>query len=323
LPWSALASEEGKAYFIGYNNAPHRAHGTDIQAARKSMDNGLAKHVAAARTRYAAKIEPKTIAGVYTEDFAPTAGVTPQNQDRLLINLHGGGFTVGARTGGQAESIPISAVGRIKVISIDYRMAPEHQFPAASEDVAKVYRELLKQYGPDHIGIYGCSAGGILTAESIAWFDKEGLPQPGAIGVFCASLVPFFGDSGYRAVRLGSLYDRQPGTGWAGMAPYFGHTDFEREPLAALGISPPLLKKFPPTLFVTGTRAPELSAAAHSQLLLLKAGVDARISVWDAMDHGFMYNSDLSESREEYEVVTDFFTAQLGNKHRQSKTDAR
>jgi epsilon-lactone hydrolase len=54
--------------------------------------------------------------------------------------------------------------------------------------VAAVYRALLEHYEPREIGIYGTSAGGILTAEAIAWFEDHGLPLPGAIGTFCAGV---------------------------------------------------------------------------------------------------------------------------------------
>jgi epsilon-lactone hydrolase len=100
--------------------------------------------------------------------------------------MHGGAFAVGSVRGGLAESIPVAAVAGIKVITVDYRMAPEHQFPAASEDVASVYKELLKKYKPKNIGIYGCSAGGMLAGQSVAWFQKQRLPRLGAIGIFCA-----------------------------------------------------------------------------------------------------------------------------------------
>ena len=75
----------------------------------------------------------------------------------------------------------------IQVITVDYREAPEHAFPAASEDVATVYRDLLKQYDPKSIGIYGISAGGFLTAQTVAWLQQENLPMPGAIGIFSAA----------------------------------------------------------------------------------------------------------------------------------------
>ena len=83
------------------------------------------------------------------------------------------------------ESIPIAAVGQIKVVSVDYRMAPEARFPAATEDVVAVYRQLLSRYRPHNIGIYGCSTGGLLTAQTVALLRKEHLPLPGAVGLFC------------------------------------------------------------------------------------------------------------------------------------------
>ena len=103
--------------------------------------------------------------GIVVDVVTPAEGIAPENADRVLINLHGGGFVTGARSASLVESVPMAALMRIKVISVDYRMGPEHQFPAASEDVAAVYRDLLKQYDADHIGLYGCSAGGLLAAR--------------------------------------------------------------------------------------------------------------------------------------------------------------
>ena len=110
----------------------------------------------------------------------------------MLIQLHGGGFTAGGGgQGGALESIPVASVARIRIIAVDYRLGPEDHFPAASEDVEAVYRELLRTYKPGNVGVYGCSAGGMLSAEMIPWFLKEELPLPGAIRAFCASLHTF------------------------------------------------------------------------------------------------------------------------------------
>ena len=78
------------------------------------------------------------------------------------------------------ESAPIASVGGYKVVSVNYRMAPEATHPPRVEDVATVYRELLKTYEPKHVGIYGCSAGGALTAQTAAWLPAHDLPQAGA-----------------------------------------------------------------------------------------------------------------------------------------------
>ena len=84
----------------------------------------------------------------------PAGGVLDKNKDRILINLHGGGFVIGDT---KTESIPIAAVGKIKVVSIDYRKGPSYKFPAASVDVAAVYKEILKEYRPEYIAIYASS----------------------------------------------------------------------------------------------------------------------------------------------------------------------
>ena len=66
-----------------------------------------------------------------------------------------------------------------------YRLSPRaHPFPAALDDAIAVYRELLKSYKPAHIGIYGTSAGAILTAEVAVRLQQLHLPQPAALGIF-------------------------------------------------------------------------------------------------------------------------------------------
>ncbi len=310
LPFSNLASPEAKADFIERASHPLPSPTQDIVAFRKGLDDALSLPMLARQNaRYAAAMEPRTIGGVYTEVFTPKDGVATENKDRVLINLHGGGFIMGARTVGAIESVPIASIGRITVISIDYRLAPEHRFPAASEDVAAVYRELLKRYKPSQIGIYGCSAGGMLGGQSMAWFQKEGLPIPAALGVFCATLGDFDnGDSAWLSSAIGGML---PPPSPNAQLPYFIGAD-RQDPLAYPVVSPVVLAKFPPTLFITGTRAKELSSAVHSHIQLVKAGVDAELAVWEGMDHAFLNNPDLPESREAYDVIVKFFGKHLG-----------
>ena len=145
----------------------------DIRKLRETDEEKNAPYVARAKTLYPVDIEQRVIGGVRTEVITPKAGVAPRNRTRVLINLHGGGFLWGEGNGARAESIPIAGLGKITVITVAYRMAPEFEFPAASQDVAAVYRELLKEHRAGDIGIYGCSAGGVLAAQAVAWFQKE------------------------------------------------------------------------------------------------------------------------------------------------------
>ncbi len=74
--------------------------------------------------------------------------------------------------------MPIASLGRIKVIPVDYRCGPDHKSPVASEDESAVYRQVLKTHRPQNVGLYGCSAEGMLTAMSVAWFHGHNLSGP-------------------------------------------------------------------------------------------------------------------------------------------------
>jgi len=217
--------------------------------------------------------------------------------------------------------MPIASLGQIKVVSLDYRQGPKYHFPAASEDVAAAYKELLKTYRPENIGIYGCSAGGMLTGMSVAWFQKHGLPRPGAVGIFCAGLTAaagFGGDANYISMPAGearlSFGLPKPANGKAPAQtglPYLAGTD-PNDPLVAPAASLQVLAKFPPTLIITATRGFELSSAVYTHSLLVKEGVDAELHVWEGLFHGFFYNPDVPESRDCYDVIVKFFDRHLG-----------
>ena len=111
---------------------------------------------------------------------------------------------------------------------------------------------LLKHYPAKNIGIYGCSAGGILSAESVAWLAAHSQPLPGAIGTFCGSVLDIKGDSAYLGAPLsGQPFSDDPLSAKA--LPYFAGANLS-DPLVFAGESPALLTRFPPTLLITGSR---------------------------------------------------------------------
>jgi epsilon-lactone hydrolase len=262
------------------------------------------------------------LAGVHVYDYKPKQGVTPENKNRVLINLHGGGFTGCFPGCAELESIPITSLGRIRVVSLDYRQGPEYKFPAASEDVAVVYRELLKTYPAENIGIYGCSAGGMLTGMAVAWFQAHDLPRPGAVGVFCAGMTMtgfgFGGDSAYLNGPYGEARlpppVKPPAEGETRRMPPLAYlsTADPNDPLVAPGASDAVLREFPPTLIITGTRGFELSSAVYTHSRLVRVGVEADLHVWEGLFHGFFYNPDVPESRDCYDVIIRFFDSHLG-----------
>jgi acetyl esterase/lipase len=184
-------------------------------------------------------------------------------------------------------------MGRIKVITLDYRQAPFHEYPAASEDVEAVYRELLKEYRPGAIGIYGCSAGGVLAAQAIAWFQANGLPRPGAVGVFCASPSaapwPFGSIQGDSAVwGLGFIPRSELSDADKAIlepSSWYMKSAASSDPSAFPGSFEAVLAKFPPTLLLVGSREPALSPVIVAHAKFLKLGVDSSLYVMEGATH--------------------------------------
>ncbi|MBZ5687514.1 MAG: alpha/beta hydrolase [Acidobacteriia bacterium] len=309
-PVSSFLSSEAKAYLT--------QHLKDMQDPEiLKQDAGVPRfmkpYIARDRELFSVDRKDEKVGSVHVYDYTPKSGVSAKNKDRVLINLHGGGF-MGCWPGcAELESIPVSALGQIEVVSVDYREGPDYKFPAASEDVASVYQQILKNHKPENIGIYGCSAGGMQTAMSIAWFQKHSLPLPGAIGIFCASAGGVFGgDALYTAMPLGEARLAPPIT--PGAKPplsYFADTD-PKDPLVSPISSPEILSKFPPTLIITGTRGFELSSALYTHEQLVKLGVEAELHVWEGLFHGFFYNADVPESKDAFNVMIKFFDRHLG-----------
>jgi epsilon-lactone hydrolase len=316
VPVSGFLSLEGKAYLAEHLRNLQRP---EMLVQENGVPPLLAGYIARQREVFAVDRAEMTIGGVHAYVYTPRDGIPAENRDRVLIDLHGGGFRECWPACAELESMPIAALGRIKVVSLDYRQGPDHRHPAASEDVAAAYLELMKTYRPENIGIYGCSAGGMLAAMSVAWFQRHGLPRPGAIGVLCAGAASvdgaaFGGDASYTTLPLGEGRVLPPAAvGNPVPMDYFANTD-PNDPLVAPASSPEVLATFPPTLIVTGTRSFELSNAVYTHTQLVKHGVDADLHVWEGMFHGFFYNPDVPESRECYDVIARFFAERLGKR---------
>lgn len=316
VPVSPYLSAEGRGYLVDHLL---RVQDPALLVQDSGVPPLLVPYLERQRVLYPVTRTDTAIAGVHAYVYEPAAGIAAAKQDKVLINLHGGGFSGCWPACAELESMPIAALGGVKVVSLDYRQAPAHRFPAASEDVAAVYRELLKTYAPENIGIYGCSAGGMLTAMAVAWFQVNDLPRPGAIGVLCAGAAPtgplFGGDATYFTMPLGEgrmAPQTAPLASAGGIgADYLAGTD-PNDPLVSPATDPAVLAQFPPTLIVSATRGFDLSNAVHTHIQLAKLDVPAELYVWEGMFHGFFYNPDVPESRECYELIVKFFNKWLG-----------
>jgi len=251
-------------------------------------------------------IADSTVAGVPVRIVTP-ANLSSSSRDKVLINLHGGSFN--ADSGSYSETIPIAGYTGIKVIAVLYRLAPEHPFPAAVDDAVAVYRELLKTYKPSHIVLYGTSAGAVLTAEVAVKLKLLGLPMPAALGIF-STLDGFnqVADSQALYTLQGFAGHLDPPDGGIHDPYYVGSTDAKDPVLSPIYAD---LHGLPPTLFVTSGRDALLSGTANLHRAYLRAGVDARLVLFDALPHAFWYDATLPESIEANHIMANFMLKQL------------
>jgi len=301
IPMPSSVSPEAQKYLQALTLHPFASQ--TLAERRILTDKWREQDSAEARKIYAVNIEEKTIKGVPTDIITPV-NLPERNAKRILINLHGGGFN--SDSGSLIEGVPIASLAQTKVVSVYYRLAPENPFPAAVDDVVAVYKDLLKDYKPASIGIFGTSAGAILTSEVAVKLKQSGLPLPGALGLF-STLADFShaGDSQsfFTLEGLpGALLPADP-KHTHGDA-YVGNTD-PKDPVLSPIYSD--LHGFPPSLLVTSTRDLLLSNTTIFHRALLQAGNDSQLVVFEALPHAFWYHFQLPETREALETMARFF----------------
>jgi epsilon-lactone hydrolase len=284
------------------------APGPQTLAERRSgTDAWQARAGEASKAVYPVNISDSAYAGVPVRVVTPLT-IPPANSNRVLICVHGGGFN--SDSGSLTESIPIANLTQSKVVSILYRLAPEHPFPAGVDDTVAVYKELLKTYKPKNIALYGTSAGAILTGETAVRLKKLGLPLPGALGIF-SGMGDFSrgGDSQAMYALNGLSGHLDPPTPEVHNAEYVGSTDPKDPVLSPLFAD---VQGFPPTLFITSGRDILLSGTTILHRKFLEAGVDANLVVFEALPHAFWNDVSLPESREAFQIMAGFFNSRLG-----------
>ena len=273
---------------------------------RKGTDAWQTRAGQASLAAYPVHIESLTIAGVPVRNITPL-DATPVHPDRVLINVHGGGFN--SDSGSFTESIPIANLTHTRVVSVLYRLAPEHPFPAAVDDTIAVYRELLKTYKPSRIALYGTSAGAILTAEVAIRLRQLQLPLPAALGIF-SGLGDFSqpGDSQAMYSLRGLTGDLPIVDPKSHDLEYIGSTNPKDPVLSPLYAD---LHNMPPTLFITSGRDLLLSGTTILHRAFLRSGNNTQLIVFEGLPHAFWNDISLPETKEAYGYMADFFIKEL------------
>ena len=275
-----------------------------MEQRRAGLDVSQARHRDELLKMFPVTVTDGTVAGVPVREVVPT---TMKHKDRVLICLHGGGFN--ADSGSYSESIPVAGLTGVRVVSVLYRLAPEHPFPAAVDDVIAVYKELLKTYKPSRIGIFGSSAGAGLTLQAAVKMKQMKMPMPAALGPFSAPASMVDGGDSRSLYNTDGLRGYVPIPEGVLDAEYVGKTDPSDPVLSPINAD---LHDMPPTLFITSERDLLLSATSALSRAFVRSGDESQLIVFEGLPHCFWNNNALPESREAWGYMAKFFDRELG-----------
>lgn len=256
------------------------------------------------------RVEPLALHSVNAFMVTPEA-IAPENARRLLVHLHGGCFVLNGGAAGTREAALMAGFGRIRVLSVDYRMAPDHPYPAALDDAVAAWTAAQQMASPANMAIFGTSAGGNLTMAAVLRARRDGLPLPAAIGVGTPmSDLTGAGDSFHTNAMLDNVLVG-PGGGCDQCAALYLDGHDPRDPM----VSPVYgdLQGFPPAILTTGTRDLLLSSTVRVHRKLRQAGVEASLQVFEGQSHAhYLRDASAPETREAFEEIARFFDRHLG-----------
>ena len=248
---------------------------TTLDQMRKDWDEVFAKHP----SKVGAKCENIDAGGV------PTLRITAPGaaSDRAVLYLHGGGYVFGSPRSHKDLGEFLSKAAKAQVFVLDYRLAPEHPYPAAVDDATAAYRWLLGSgFKPERIAVSGDSAGGGLCAATLLSIKKHALPMPAcAVPLSPWADLECTSETFETNAAIDPMVQREMTNKLAAMyAP-----NALKDPLAS-----PLhgdFKGLPPLLIQVGERETLLGDSLRMEALAKKAGVPVRLEVEPGQIHVF------------------------------------
>lgn len=245
-----------------------------------SRDGAVAAMMSERVSAAPVKVEERDQGGFRVYEITPDG--LDSDDERIYLDIHGGGFIQGG--GELCRTMAVGTAMRMaaRVWAVDYRMPPDHPFPAALDDCLAAYRGLLRERRPDQVIIGGASAGGNLAAALILRARDEGMPLPAAAVLMTPAVdLTEAGDSHQTNLGLDPLL---PGSARQAFLLYAAGQDLAQPYLSPLNGD--FAKGFPPAILTTGTRDMLLSDTVRMHRALRAAGIPADLHVTEAGGHG-------------------------------------
>lgn len=234
--------------------------------------------------------------------------VNSNENKRVIVYLHGGCYVYGSVKNYCTIPVQLSSVTGIKVLSVNYGLAPENPFPRGLEDVINIYEYLLEEgYNPNNISIVGDSAGGGLALATVLKLRDLKLDLPAALGLFSPWVdLTLKGDTIETLKEYDPILSKKQ---LEGAAKVYADKEELSNPL----ISPIFAdyKDFPPMMILTGGREILLSDSMNLARKAALSKTNINLIVWDNLYHVFAADSNLPESKEAIEMLGAFLSEKM------------
>jgi len=230
-------------------------------------------------------------------------------RDKAILYFHGGGFRLGSVASHRDLIARIAEASGLRVLAINYRLAPEHRFPAALEDALAAFIWLREQgLKPQDIALAGDSAGGNLVLTLMLNLRDRGQPLPAAGALMSPwTDLAATGESYQSRATADPIHQRSMILALA--KNYLGKDGDIRDPLAS-----PLyadLSGLPPLLIQAGDRETVRDDATMLAARTKAAGVEAELQVWDGMIHVFQMFPEILEAQRAVASIAAFLRQHL------------
>jgi len=312
----ATISNEAQAALAKFTRAERNAPlpaADDVEGWKKKQAEVEQKRAAANEAvvkEYRPKITERKLAGVPVLDIRP-AGWSGGN--KVLVYAHGGAYTMYSAKSRLMSAVPMAGATGLRVISVDYTLAPHAKWPEITAQVVSVIQALVAEgHTLKKIAIYGESAGGGLAAGAVLKMRDQGLGMPAAVVLW--SPWSDITDSGDTCV---TLQDADPLLYYPNSlrhcADAYADPADQKHPYVS-PVHGDYSKGFPPTLIQAGTKEIFLSNAVRHYQALDNAAIPVKLDLYEGMWHIFqVFNHDLPESKLARKKVRTFLDERLGN----------
>jgi epsilon-lactone hydrolase len=234
--------------------------------------------------------------------------------DKVLVYFHGGGFQIGSTTSHQELMAALSAASGVRVLGVDYRMTPEHRYPAPVDDGLRVINWLAHQgWSGSDLALAGDSAGGGVALATLLAMAQKNHPKAAAAVLLSAwTDMTISGESYDSRSAMDPLHQR--GMMQALSRNYLGKDQDPKDPLASPLLAPPeWLGQLPPLLLQVGDREVLLSDSQDMAARVCAAGGQAQCQVWPDMIHVFQqFIAELPQAQRAIDEAGAFLATHLG-----------